>query len=146
MRTAARLTAAVCLALMGYALSRMIMPLMPTSTQFGYFIPTNIALGLIVGWRVVGSRVGGGISEGITIGVTGAVVLVFWGLFVQSGREMIEKAMMHRFDGVGDALVGMIGIGAEYFLIIATVPIIAVVLLGGAVSGIVTNVIDRRFP
>ena len=49
MPTAARLTAAVCLALMGYALSRMIMPLMPTSTQFGYFIPTNIALGLVVG-------------------------------------------------------------------------------------------------
>ncbi|MGY9036554.1 MAG: TrgA family protein [Rhodobacterales bacterium] len=146
MPTAARLTAAVCLALMGYALSRMIMPLMPTSTQFGYFIPTNIALGLVVGWRVIGSRAGGGVSEGITNGVTGAVVLVFWGLFVQSGREMIEKAMMHRFDGVGDALVGMIGIGAEYFLIMATVPIIAVVLLGGAVSGIVTNLINRRFP
>ena len=54
MPTAARLTAAFCLALMGFALSRMIMALMPESTQLGYFIPTNIALGLAVGWRVMG--------------------------------------------------------------------------------------------
>ena len=40
----------------------------------------------------------------------------------------------------------MIGIGAEYFLIIATVPIIAVVLIGGAVSGVITNLIDSKFP
>jgi hypothetical protein len=146
MPTAARLTAAFCLALMGFALSRMIMPLMPESTQFGYFIPTNIALGLAVGWRVMGARAGGGVSEGITIGLTGAVVLVFWGLFIQAGREMIENAMIHLYVGVGEALVGMIGIGAEYFLIMATVPIIAVVLIGGAVSGVITNLIDSKFP
>ncbi len=94
----------------------------------------------------MGARAGGGVSEGITIGLTGAVVLVFWGLFIQAGREMIENAMMHRYGGVGEALVGMIGIGAEYFLIMATVPIIAVVLIGGAVSGVITNLIDSKFP
>jgi len=48
----------------------------------------------------------GGYQRGITNGVTGAVVLVSGVLFVQSGREMIGKAMMHRFDGSVMALVG----------------------------------------
>jgi len=46
---------------MGYALPRMIMPLMAHGRrQFGYFIPTNIALGLVVDGGFIGSRAGGG--------------------------------------------------------------------------------------
>jgi len=50
--TAARLTAAVCLATDGLMPCAHDHALMPTSTQFGYFIRHQIiALGLVVGWR-----------------------------------------------------------------------------------------------
>ncbi|HIF77757.1 MAG TPA: TrgA family protein, partial [Sulfitobacter sp.] len=52
MPTGARLMAAISLAVLAFILSGMVVPLMPESTDFGYFLPLNMMLGLLVGWRV----------------------------------------------------------------------------------------------
>jgi len=136
MPTAAKLMAAVCLAAVGYILSLMVMPLMPESTDFGYFIPLNIVLGLLAGWFVMGRRAGRGSTAAINNGLTGVFVLLVWGVAVQSIHEMIRLAMRNRYDGPFEAIVAVFQIGAEYAVIIATIPIAVVAVIASVISGV----------
>src|SRR6056297_2390291 len=99
MPTAARLMAAFCLAVVGYVISEMVKPLMPESTDFGYFVPLNITLGIFVGWIVMGRRAGRGTTSAINNGLTGVFVLMLWGVGVQAANEMVRLAMRNRYDG-----------------------------------------------
>lgn len=146
MPTAARLMAAICLACMGFVLSEMIMPLMPDRASFGYFVPTNMALGALAGWVVMGPRAGGGPVMGIGNGLTGVFVLVLWGLAAQAVLRMLKLSMQRRYDGLGEAVLSVLSIGAEYFLIMATIPIAGVIVIGGIISGLATNYAEKKWP
>jgi len=146
MPTTARLMAAICLAFLGFILSQMIMPLMPDRASFGYFVPTNMALGALAGWVVMGPRAGGGFLMGISNGLTGAFVLLLWGLATQATLTMLKLSMQRRYDGLGEAVFAVLSIGADYFLIMSTVPIAIVVLVGASVSGLLTNYAKRKWP
>ena len=145
MPTAARLVAALCLAALAYVVSGMVMPLMPENTDFGYFIPINIGLGLLVGWVAMGKRAGRGTTAAINNGLTGVFLLMLWGIGVQATNEMVRLAMRNRYDGPLEALTAIFEIGAEYALIIATVPIGVVLLIGAVVSGLLTEFAGNRW-
>lgn len=145
MPTAARLMAAFCLAVLAFVLSGMVMPLMPESTDFGYFTPVNMVLGLAVGWIVMGRRAGRGTTSAINNGLTGVFVLVLWGVAVQATNEMIRLAMRHRYDNAFEALIAIVQIGAEYAVIIATVPIGIAMLVGAVVSGLMVEMAHNRW-
>lgn len=145
MPTAARLMGAVCLAVVAYFISQMVMPLMPESTDFGYFVPVNIFLGLCVGWIVMGSRAGRGTTAGINNGLTGVFVLMLWGIGVQAINEMMRLAMRNRYDGPFEAIVAVFQIGAEYAVIIATVPIGIALVISAVISGLLTEFAGSRW-
>lgn len=145
MPTAARLMAAFCLAVVGYVTSVMVMPLMPDSTDFGYFIPVNILLGLCVGWVVMGRRAGRGTTAAINNGLTGVFVLLLWGIGVQAINEMVRLAMRNRYDGPFEAIVATFQIGAEFAVIIATVPIGVMLVIAAVVSGLMTEFANSRW-
>lgn len=145
MPTAARLMAAICLAVAGYCISFLVMPLMPESTNFGYFVYVNLIIGLVVGWSVMGPRVGRGTTNAINNGLTGMFVLFLWGIGVQAINEMMRLAMRNRYDGPFEAIIAIFQIGAEYALIIAT-PTIGIAFLAGAlVSGLLTEFAGNRW-
>lgn len=146
MPTAAKLMAAICLATLGFVLSQMIMPLMPERASFGYFVPTNMAIGAILGWAVMGTRAGGGLWMGISNGLTGAFLLVICGVVTQSALRMLNLSMQRRYDSLGDAFIAVLTIGAEYFMIMATGPIAIAVVVGGIISGTVTNYAEKKWP
>lgn len=139
MPTAAKLTAAICLAAVGYILSLMVMPLMPESTDFGYFVPLNAVLGLLVGWLVMGRRAGRGTTAAINNGLTGVFVLMLWGIGVQAINEMIRLAMRNRYDGPFEAMVAVFQIGAEFAVIVITVPIVVVAVIASIISGLLVE-------
>lgn len=139
MPTAAKLMAAICLAVVGYILSLMVMPLMPESTDFGYFIPLNTFLGLCVGWFVMGRRAGRGTTAAINNGLTGVFVLMLWGVGVQAINEMIRLAMRNRYDGPFEAMVAVFQIGAEFAVIIMTAPIAIVAVIASIISGVLVE-------
>ncbi|MDF1728482.1 MAG: TrgA family protein [Sulfitobacter sp.] len=145
MPTAARLMAAFCLAVLGYVVGQMVKPLMPESTDFGYFDYVNIVIGLLVGWIVMGRRAGRGGVSAINNGLTGAAVLMFWGIAVQSANEMLRLAMRNRYDGAFEAIAQIFQIGAEYALVIATVPIGITLLIGAVLSGMLTEFAASRW-
>lgn len=145
MPTAARLMGAVCLAALAFVISNMVMPLMPESTDFGYFIPVNIVLGVAVGWIIMGPRVGRGTTAAINNGLTGVFMLMLWGIGVQACNEMVRLAMRNRYDGAFEAIVAVFQIGAEYATEIATVPIGIALIVGAVLAGLITEYAGRTW-
>jgi hypothetical protein len=139
MPDAARLLAAVSLAILGFIVSGQVMPLMPEGLDFGYFTIVNVVLGALCGWIVMGKRAGRGITQAINNGLTGVAVLVFWGLFVQACNEMVRLAMRNRYDGPFEAIIAIFEIGFEYATIIFVPGIIASLLIGAVISGLLTE-------
>ena len=146
MPTAAKLMAAFCLASLAFVVSQMIMPLMPERSEFGYFVPINMAVGALVGWVIMAPRSGHGMGAGITNGLTGAFMLVLWGLATHAVIRMLDLSMQRRYDGMGEALLAVLTISAEYLLVMATVPIGIALSVGGIISGIATNYAERKWP
>jgi hypothetical protein len=145
MPDASRLIAAICLAIIAFLVSQMVVPLMPEGTDFGYFTYVNIAIGALCGWIVMGKRAGRGVVPAINNGLTGVAALLFWGLFVQGTYEMVDLAMRNRYGGPFEALTAIFEIGAEYGLMILVPNIIATVLIGGVLAGLATEGAWRRW-
>ncbi len=145
MPTASRLVAAVCFAVIAYFVSGLIPPLLPEGTQFGLFAYVNTALGVVLGWKITGSRTGEGMQTAIGAGLTTSLALVFWGLLVHSGVIMIENSTKMRYDGPMEAVVDTFNIGIEFAQIIATPMIIGTLVIGGIVAGILAELAGRRW-
>lgn len=145
MPTAARLVAALCLGVIGFVLSQIIIPLMPESTDFGMFVPINIVLGILSGWIIMGKRAGRGTTQAINNGLTGVFVLVLWGIAVQACNEMVRLAMRNRYDNVFEAITAIFEIGAEFAVIAATVEFGIACVVGAVVSGLLTEVASKRW-
>lgn len=145
MPDAAKLVAGLGIAILAFVVSGMIIPLLPDGTDFGYFTYVNIIVGFLTGWLIIGRRAGRGITSAINVGLTGAVMLVFWGLFIQGCNEMFELAMRNRYSNAFDALIAVFEIMAKYALIMATVPIGLTLLVGGAGTGLLAEFASRRW-
>ncbi len=145
MPNAARLVAAVCLALLAFIISGQIMPRMPEGTGFGYFTHVNVVLGVLCGWIIMGKRAGRGFTPGVNNGLTGMASLIFWGLFVQGTYEMVRQAMRNRFDGPFEALLAIFEIGLDYAKVLIAPNIILTALIGGVLAGLATEFAWRRW-
>lgn len=145
MFTMPRLIAAILLAVTGFLGSELIKPLMPEGTQFGRFSLVNLALGAAVGWVVIGSRVGRGIVPAINNGLTGAAALIFWGLFLQAGYEMLRLSLRRRYDGPVDALTDVFRIGMDHALTMATAPVLGALFLGGVLAAVLAETASRHW-
>lgn len=145
MPNAARLVAALSLALIAFIVSGLVMPLMPEGLDFGYFTWVNVGLGVLCGWIVMGKRAGRGITPAINNGITGVLALLFWGLFVQGAYEMFRQAMRNRYDGPFEALGAIFTIGMDYGLTIMVPSIIWTLLVGGVLAGLATEYAWRQW-
>lgn len=145
MPTGARLMAAISLAVLAFVLSGMVVPLMPESTDFGYFLPLNVLLGLVVGWRVMGKRAGRGVVAAINNGLAGVFVLMLWAIFLQAANEMVRLALRNRYDDPFEAIVAVFQIGAEFGVMIATLPIGVALVVGAVIAGLLTEFAFNRW-
>jgi len=146
MPTGARLTAALALAIVAFVTSLQVMPLLPEGTNFGYFVPVNMALGVVTGWVFMGRRVGHGLVPSINNGLTGGAVLLFWALFSQGAWEMFRLAMRHRYGGPFDALGAIFTIAIDYFFLIAVPSVLLPLFMGGIMAGLLAEAAHKRWP
>ncbi|WP_386682077.1 TrgA family protein [Loktanella sp. R86503] len=145
MPTAGRLTGAVFYAALGAALAFLLVPYFDEARAPKYWIPLVIAVGVLVGWMVVGSRSGQGTGAAIGTGLTGAAALAFWVLLLVSGYDMIQVAMRGRFDGPMDAVIGVFSIMLDYAKSFYSPLILFVWIGGGLIAGLVTDLIGSRY-
>lgn len=139
MPSAARLVAALSLALLAFIVSGQVKDMMPEGTYFGRFTQVNMLLGVLVGWLVMGKRAGRGLTPAINNGITGVVVLLFWCLFVQGLKEMVDLAMRNRYGGPFEAFSDTFRISAEYGLTIFVPIIIVTCIIGAILAGLATE-------
>lgn len=135
----ARLTAALCLAVIAFIVSTQIILLFPEGTDFGYFTLINIGIGFLSGWIVMGKRAGKGITWAINNGITGVVVMLFWGLFVQGCYEMFRLAMRQRFDNPFEAVAAIFTIGMDHGFTVLVPGVLGTLAVGAVIAGLATE-------
>ncbi len=145
MPTASRLVAALCLLVIAFLVSSMIINNGEEGKSYGSFTYVNMALGVACGWIIMGKRAGRGWAAAVNNGLTGVAALVFWGLFVQGTYEMFSQAMRHRFGGPFEALLAIFQIGVEYGEQLLPSEILITLAIGAVLSGILTEIAVRRW-
>lgn len=140
-----KLAAAVCYAILAWVVSGMVMERIPEQTNWGNFQPFNAIVGLLVGWFIVGRRLRVDYITALGIGFTGMVAGVFWVLFLHSFRQMLVLSLARRFDGPVEAVVGVFKLIIENSVLLVDPKIIATLLVGGMISGVVAEFVDRRW-
>lgn len=145
MPTTGKGVAAILMAILAWYASEMFRPLMPEGTNFGWFNEVNVALGLLAGWIVVGSRLNYGYGNAISAGLTGVAALVFWALFLQSMNEMLRLALDKRYDGPVEGLVSVFKIAIDYLFTMGHMPLIGLLVGGGVAIGLVSEWAARRW-
>lgn len=145
MPTAAKLIAAIGFALLGYVAAELVKTHMPEGTQFGAFSAVCGAIGLLCGWLVMGGLVGDGWVRAMGYGMRVSVTLVFWALLFFSIYEMVRRATKLRYDGPMEAITAVFAIGIEYGRILVAPDILAVLLIGGGLLGVISEWSARRW-
>nr|WP_170616361.1 TrgA family protein [uncultured Ruegeria sp.] len=145
MPSASRLVAAVCLVVVAFIVSTMIIENGDEGKDYGYFTLVNIALGFVCGWKIMGKRAGRGWTAGVNNGLTGVASLVFWGLFVQGTYEMFRLAMRHRYDGPFEAVLAIFKLGVEFGEQLIVPNILVTLAVGAVITGLATEEASRRW-
>jgi hypothetical protein len=145
MPTTGRGVAAILMAILAWYASEMFRPLMPEGTGFGWFNEVNVALGLLSGWIVIGSRLNYGYGNALGAGLTGVGAMVFWAVFLQSFNEMLRLALEKRYDGPVEGIIAIFEIGIDYLFTMWHIPLIVLLVVGGIVIGLVSEWVARRW-
>jgi hypothetical protein len=145
MPTAARLVASICLLVVAFLVSSMIIANGEEGKDYGIFTYVNMIIAVACGWKIMGKRAGKGWTSGLNNGLTGVVSLVFWGLFVQGCNEMFRLAMRHRYDGPFEALLAIFQIGIEFGQQLLAPEILWTLGIGAVIAGLATEEASRRW-
>jgi hypothetical protein len=145
MPTAAKLFAALAFTVVAFFAAQVVMPHLPDGTQFGAFVPIAMIIGLVAGWKVMGPSVGRGNYAAAGSGMKTSLVFTLVALFVFSTYQMVENALRKQYDGPMDAVVGIVSIAIEWGEILIKPDVLAVLVVGGALGGLLSEWADRRW-
>lgn len=145
MPTGAKLVAAVCFAIVGWLAAEAYIPQLPADTRTGYFREIMALLGFVLGWMTLGPNVGRGYADAASIGMRTSFLLVFWGLLGMSIYFMVRRSTRMIYDNAGDAALDVPMLMLQYAGLMGSVPLVAVLAVGGAIGGVLTEFAGRRW-
>ena len=145
MPTAAKLVAAIALAVVLSIATMNYIPGLPQGTQTGYIREIAAVIGFFCGWFFVGRSPGNTLPEAMSTGVKGAVIATFWVLMAASGYLMIRRSMRMMYDGVFDAVLGVFEQFIELGALLAVPGVLGVLMIGGLAVGAAARGASRRW-
>ncbi len=145
MPTAARLTAALAFAVLGYFTYTLMLPSFGDDVVPSYLLPLCLAAGLWCGWVLCGDK-SFSVRSGLGTGLTALIAMIVIILFIMSFVEMIQLSMRRRYDGPMEAIIDIFAIMFENFQMFATPELGLTLFGGGLLAGFVTGVMGKRFP
>ena len=146
MPTAAKLASAILFAAVGFFAAQAYAQTLPPGQPHFWLVPIVTAIGLGQGWMTMGPNVGQGISMAITTGVRVSVQITFWSLVTFGLYEMFYRSTRLRYDGPGEAVIAALELFLDYGLsVLAATTCLIILLVGGAVSGIIAEIVNRRW-
>lgn len=145
MPTAARLSAAIAFAILGFFIYRAMVPSFGDDVIPSYLFMLCILTGVWAGWVLCGKHAHG-VMSGLGTGFTAMVAQAFWILIIMSFFNMLGLALRNRYDGPVDAVVDVFAIAWESVLQFATPLMMTTLLVGAVVSGVFAGVMGKKFP
>ena len=146
MPTAAKLIGAVAFALVGLLAALAYVPPEGEIANNGIFPGITAALGFLIGWRTVGAEARRGYSEAISLGLRGSLFIVFWALLGFSLYIMILRATKMQYGGEpGKAVLAVPIIMLHFGKQLWAQNVIAVLIVGGVIGGVLTEFAGRRW-
>jgi len=146
MPTAARLAAAVLFGIVGWIMANAHVPALGEGLSVGYFRELVGLLGVVVGWQVMGPSVGKGYREAVGSGLKTVIILVFFALLLFSTYQMVTLSMRMVYDGPMDAVLDVFALMLEQAQRMLTPGVLGSMIIGGAIAGLITERISRRWP
>jgi hypothetical protein len=145
MPTGAKAMAAVGFAVVGFITAHTYVQNMAVPTDVGLLREMTALLGAIIGWRVMGNSVGKGYLRSIGAGWKTMIVLVFFALLSFGLYEMLQLSVRMRYDGPIEAILDVFQRMLDRSFPLASVPVLAVMLIGGGIAGLLTENASRRW-
>jgi hypothetical protein len=145
MPTAAKLFAALSVALLGFLAAEITKPHLPPGTQFGAFSEVSALLGLVLGWRNLGPSTGQGFFNSANAGIRTSVLLVLAALFVFSTEKMVIQSYRRAYDGPTEAVIGIVKIALDYGHALLNPDVALLLILGGAGAGLLAEWASKRW-
>lgn len=145
MPTAPKLIAAVAFALVGWLAARAYIPALPEGTNTGYFPEITALLGFLIGWLTLGPYVGSGYVEGGSLGLRTSMLVVFWALLGFSCYYMVLRSTKMIYKNAGDAVLDVPLLMWKYAQLLGSIPVLAVLVIGGILGGVATEFVGRRW-
>lgn len=145
MPTAAKAIAAVSFAVVGWLIADAYIANMTEETAMGSFRELTAFLGLIIGYKVMGPSVGNGYLGAVGSGWKTVIVLVFFTLLFFAIYQMVLQSTKMRYDGPSEAVLDVFNQMMERSIPLASVGVITVMAIGGAIAGILAENASRRW-
>jgi hypothetical protein len=143
MPTAAKLFGLILYFGIGWMAAGFVVDTFPEGMVLTWFPLTIALIGAWQGWMVAGGNAGKGIGMAFANGIRASVQLAFFGLLLFSLYTMFQRAARLRYDGAGEAVIATLELFLEYFLQSLTVPIWGILLVGGAIAGLIVETVSR---
>lgn len=134
MPTAAKLIAAIMLAITGWFCSELIKPLMEEGRDLSMFSPISAVVGAYVGWRFLGPRADRELGSALSNTFTTALVQIVLTVFIFALLQMLKNSLRKLYHGPMEALQDVFVISAGYYHEYFTIEFAAGVVLGCALS------------
>ena len=145
MPTAAKMFAAVAFALVGWIAASTYIPLLPEGTATGFFREITAALGFLIGWLTLGSAMGRGYREAVSLGLRTSLLLLAWALFGFSVYRMIMRSTKMTYHDAGEAILDVPMLMLYYGKLMGSMPFIATLVVGGILGGLFAEFAAKRW-
>jgi hypothetical protein len=145
MPTGAKAIGAASFAVVGWLTANAYVPNLPEATPGGPVYQLMTAMGAVVGWKIMGNAVGKGYWGAIGSGWKTVVVLVFFAMLLFGIYEMLQQSVKMRYDGPFEAVVDVFNRMMERSIPLLTVGVMSVMIVGGALAGVLTENANRRW-
>ena len=153
MPTAAKLVSAVLFAALAWWVGDTIArTVLEEGVQVGRFREMLAAGGALIGWRYLGREVTGRTGRGtttaraVTAGISGAALLLVFGVLIHSFWVMIVRSLDGAYTEVGRAASAWMDFIWGDLVTVAHPLVLGTLFGGGAVVGLVGGFVGRRFP
>ena len=152
MPTPAKLVAALAMAAVGWtAAEALVLFALTEGAAVGRLREIVAALGLVLGWRLLGRAAtgprgkGDRMMHGMTAGLTTALALALAAVLLHGAYTTIDASMTLAFNGVGDAVEGLIEQVIDDLRLLLEPRVLGVLFGGGALAGLAAGVAGRMW-
>ncbi|WP_149140799.1 TrgA family protein [Gemmobacter caeruleus] len=146
MPTAGKLAGAILFAVLAYVLAVNYRAELPLDYVPNAFYIWCVVIGLLCGWRVMGTRAGLPAREAPSSGILTVVITVLVAVLFFSTQEMLRRSANKLYKGPLEAVVGIFEIAAHYIGMMATPAFFGTMMLGGVACGMLAGMVGRRWP